>query len=307
MTICYAFFHGLQSSPSSRKAQVLSSWFSREQQRLHRPDLRQPSLEKLTITAALAEIDTLHERVQAGDPGSIKWRIIGSSFGAYLAALWAEINPDKIDRLLLLNPALDRSKLWKRFIGESALEKWEQAGEISITNAEGQATKLHYALLEDAQNYPDLPQVPCPTRIVHGREDEVVPIELSRDYARSVGQVTLIEVEDDHRLAASMPQIVSQARHLMAPDFDKIPADDIGSPDCIFHWDFFGPTAKGTAEHFLHHLEEFIAQRGIQLCETGLDSADRTHWAAWCRTAAHQRSIFEKTLRPQRTLCPVPG
>lgn len=30
-----------------------------------------------------------------------------------------------------------------------------------------------------------------------------------------------------------------------------------------FHWDFFGPDASATAEHFLHHVEEFCAKEGI--------------------------------------------
>lgn len=30
-----------------------------------------------------------------------------------------------------------------------------------------------------------------------------------------------------------------------------------------FHWDFFGPDALQTAEHFLHHVDEFCARNGI--------------------------------------------
>lgn len=30
-----------------------------------------------------------------------------------------------------------------------------------------------------------------------------------------------------------------------------------------FHWDFFGPDARGTAEHFLEHVDEFCANEGI--------------------------------------------
>lgn len=36
-----------------------------------------------------------------------------------------------------------------------------------------------------------------------------------------------------------------------------------------FHWDFFGPDAQRTAEHFLHHLDEFNAKEGI---------AEYRHW-----------------------------
>lgn len=30
-----------------------------------------------------------------------------------------------------------------------------------------------------------------------------------------------------------------------------------------FHWDFFGPDALKTAEHFLRHVDEFCAREGI--------------------------------------------
>ena len=35
-----------------------------------------------------------------------------------------------------------------------------------------------------------------------------------------------------------------------------------------FHWDFFGPDAAATAEHFCHHTEEFCAAEGIAPCRT---------------------------------------
>lgn len=37
----------------------------------------------------------------------------------------------------------------------------------------------------------------------------------------------------------------------------------------LFHWDFFGPDAPTTAEHFLKHVDEFCAREGI---------AGHRHW-----------------------------
>jgi hypothetical protein len=31
-----------------------------------------------------------------------------------------------------------------------------------------------------------------------------------------------------------------------------------------FHWDFFGPDARPTAEHFLKHLDQFCDREGIR-------------------------------------------
>jgi len=36
-----------------------------------------------------------------------------------------------------------------------------------------------------------------------------------------------------------------------------------------FHWDFFGPDAVATAEHFLRHVDTFCAREGI---------SDQHHW-----------------------------
>ncbi|MHC4779264.1 MAG: alpha/beta hydrolase [Planctomycetota bacterium] len=54
-----------------------------------------------------------------------------------------------------------------------------------------------------------------PTVIVHGLSDDVVPIEVSRQYRdRSGGHVRLVEVDDGHRLADSLHAIVDAARRL---------------------------------------------------------------------------------------------
>ena len=48
---------------------------------------------------------------------------------------------------------------------------------------------------------------PAPTTIVHGCRDEVIPIEVSRSFARDHG-ARLVEVDDDHSLAGSLDVIL---------------------------------------------------------------------------------------------------
>lgn len=52
---------------------------------------------------------------------------------------------------------------------------------------------------------------PAPTTIVHGTADEIVSIEVSRQFA-SEHDVTLVEVDDDHSLSKSLPTIVELTR-----------------------------------------------------------------------------------------------
>jgi pimeloyl-ACP methyl ester carboxylesterase len=59
----------------------------------------------------------------------------------------------------------------------------------------------------------------CPARtiVVHGTRDEVIPIELSRRFAKEHG-AELREVDDDHGLGhAGLPVILAAVRELHAP------------------------------------------------------------------------------------------
>ena len=48
-----------------------------------------------------------------------------------------------------------------------------------------------------------------PTQIIHGRFDDVVPIEASRQFG-----VPLLEVDDDHSLSSSLPLIIAETAKL---------------------------------------------------------------------------------------------
>jgi hypothetical protein len=69
----------------------------------------------------------------------------------------------------------------------------------------------------------------------------------------------------------------------------------------VFYWDFFGPNAAATAEHFKRHLDQFLGQNGCQGCETGLSSAGTGHQAVFCRTPEPWREGIAAALKPRRT------
>ena len=68
-----------------------------------------------------------------------------------------------------------------------------------------------------------------------------------------------------------------------------------------FYWDFFGPNAQPTAQHFLVHLERFLAENACTGCATGLASQGDGHVAVWCRSAPAYEASIERTLRPRRS------
>lgn len=88
------FLHGLESSGQGRKAVFIKSQV---------PDLLTPDL-----TGSLAERMAQLEPVLASAEG---WQIVGSSFGGLMGALWTLRNPARVERLILLAPALHRPEL----------------------------------------------------------------------------------------------------------------------------------------------------------------------------------------------------
>lgn len=57
---------------------------------------------------------------------------------------------------------------------------------------------------------------PCPTVILHGRRDVIVPPRVSEDFAAEHPQVRLELVDDEHALNGSLDRILALTRELLA-------------------------------------------------------------------------------------------
>ena len=68
-----------------------------------------------------------------------------------------------------------------------------------------------------------------------------------------------------------------------------------------YYWDFFGPRADGTAEHFLRHLREFLQKNACPEMPTGLKSEGAGHNAVFCSPPAELEATIERSLRPRRS------
>ena len=200
----HAYFHGFASSPGSRKGAALAAAFDRRGTPLLCPDLNVPSFALMTISRMLAAADALDAA------GTGRWRIVGSSLGSYVAALWAGLHPDRVDRLVLLCPAFDMERRWPARLGEAAMERWRTTGWLPFPDHTGTPTPVHLELFTDLGRHEPVAGVACPTLIIHGTRDDLVPIDGSRRYAAAHPNVRLIEVDDDHLLTASTGRIVSE-------------------------------------------------------------------------------------------------
>jgi pimeloyl-ACP methyl ester carboxylesterase len=96
------------------------------------------------------------------------WTLVGSSFGGLMAALFACQRPTQVRKLVLMAPAL---------------------------------------VLPQFAASPPAP-VDIPTVVYHGLQDQIVPLEPTRELARQVfHNLTFNEVDDDHGLYKTVFEI----------------------------------------------------------------------------------------------------
>lgn len=201
----YLYLHGFASGPLATKAQAASRALEQRGLTLERPDLNIPDFAHLTVSAALDAIDQLAAQDQA--PISF----IASSLGGYIATLWTLKNPERVAKSLLLCPGFGLVERWPSLIGAANFERWRSHGSFPFEDGAGVPTPVHWRFIEDIQLYNSTPPPIRPTRIIHGRQDEVVPYESSHTYAaRYPQQVSLISVDDDHRLTHSLEVVEEQ-------------------------------------------------------------------------------------------------
>jgi pimeloyl-ACP methyl ester carboxylesterase len=188
----FAYLHGFASGPSSEKAATFAAAFRAAGLDLLIPDLAAGDFENLTITGQLAVI----ENVCSGRPV----RLIGSSMGGYLAALYAAHHPE-VERLVLLAPAFDFLQRWPNLLGPEQFDDWKRTGYIEVFHyVEQRNARVSFRLYEDATGYEPYPDVRQPTLIFHGVRDDVVPVERSRTFSFSRSNVELELLDSDHDL-----------------------------------------------------------------------------------------------------------
>ncbi len=198
------YLHGFASSPASKKARAFRQRLEALGFEVAAPDLNGGSFRDITLTGMLRIV----REAAGGGPVSL----VGSSLGGYLAALYAARHAE-VERLVLLAPAFGFLRRWQLDLGEQALRQWRETGERMVMNyATGREEPIGWALMEDALNYEDEPAVPQPTLIFHGVRDDVVPVDVSRAYARTRTSALLCEVDSDHELMSAFEEVWSGAR-----------------------------------------------------------------------------------------------
>jgi pimeloyl-ACP methyl ester carboxylesterase len=187
------YLHGFASSPQSGKAQFFKRKFEERGISIEIPELDQGSFERLTVSGML---DVVGQAV-AGR----RCVLMGSSLGGFTAALYAARHPQPIERMILLAPALQFSKRWKARFSTSELADWKRQGSKSFYHyGHKRDEPLGYSFVEDAMQFEGEPDFSQPALILHGALDDVVPVEMSREYAVHHANVMLKEFPSGHEL-----------------------------------------------------------------------------------------------------------
>ncbi len=206
----FLYLHGFASGPTSKKGCAFSEHFA-PRAAIERLNLRVPSFEHLRLSVM---IDTVTRALGEARDRAV---VIGSSLGGLTAARSAERDP-RIAALVLMAPAFQIAARWREQLGDE-LETWRQTGWREVIDHTTDApARVDFGFFEDLVTVDvDFPDVRVPTLILHGRGDDVVPIEHSRRFAAGKRHVELIELDDGHELVQSIPIILGHAERFLAP------------------------------------------------------------------------------------------
>lgn len=162
------FLHGLESSNQGTK-----SVFFRERY----PDIIIPNF----VGDLQQRMDKLN-RILSDKSGI---RLVGSSFGGLMASIFVMENESRVDRIVLLAPAISL-KIKELILSNSDPESYQIAARF-------------YDFI-DLTDYNEK-KISVPVRIYHGRDDDVLPVRDVEHAAKKVfSNLSFHIVDDDHFL-----------------------------------------------------------------------------------------------------------
>ena len=184
------YLHGFASSSHSGKATYLGDRLRARGFEVVIPDLNLPDFSTLTITRMLGQVEAILHKAR----GPVT--LFGSSLGGYVAVNAAAKWPDRIDRVVLLAPALDFSDEGLGAPGGASLGDWKRDGQIQV---------FHFG-------YGRM----MPILVFQGTRDTAVSPEIVKRWSAGRPNVALHLLDDDHQLSASLGYIWEEADRFLA-------------------------------------------------------------------------------------------
>jgi len=206
------YLHGFASSARSSKAAFFTSKLRQHGIELHTPDLNEPDFSTLTIARM---VDRISQSIDALPAEPVA--LIGSSLGGFVAVQAALHTPGRIDRMVLLAPALDFGGNRMRSLGDVGLEEWKRTNRLDVFHhGYGRMMPVHYELYADASRYDCVnAALTMPIQVFQGRRDDAVDPESVERWSRARPNVELHMLDDDHQLTASVGYIWEEMRRFL--------------------------------------------------------------------------------------------
>ncbi len=133
--------------------------------------------------------------------------LLGSSLGGTLALLAASRFADRVNRLVLMAPAVMFAKPGHHLLSPDRVASWRERGELPFFHyGYNEERPLHVGFHDDSLQYDAFGVgFAQPTVIFQGRHDRSVDPKAVEAFSASRPNVRLTLLEDDHQLIASLP------------------------------------------------------------------------------------------------------
>jgi uncharacterized protein len=197
------YLHGFASSAKSTKARYFAERLREYGIVIECPDFNEPDFATLTMTRMLDELGASLSRVDD------RVALMGSSLGGTLAVLAAARFAPKVDRVVLLAPAVMFAKPGHHLLPPERIDEWQRRGALPFFHyAFEEERLLNYSFYEDSLHHDAFNAVFAqPTLVFQGLRDASVDFRTVEAFARGRPNLTLSLVDDDHQLIASLPRI----------------------------------------------------------------------------------------------------
>jgi len=205
------YLHGFASSAKSSKAAFFAARLRERGVEVHVPDLNLPDFSTLTVTRM---VDQVSRAIDATDGPVV---LMGSSLGGFVAVQVALARPARVDRMVLLAPALDFGGNRMRSLGGVGLDEWKRTNKLDVFHyAYGRMMPVHYELYADAHRHDALTAtLPLPIQVFQGRRDDAVDPAVVEQWARARPNVELHMLDDDHQLTSSLTYMWEEVRRFL--------------------------------------------------------------------------------------------
>jgi uncharacterized protein len=208
------YLHGFASSPGSTKVGYFTERFREHRVEVRCPDFNEPDFTTLTLTRMLDRLGA--ELMKPAGPATL----IGSSLGGTVAVLAAAKYPTRVERLVLMAPAVMFAKPGHHLLPPERVDEWRRRGALPFFHyAYDEQRDLNFAFYEDSLQHDAFGAAfTQPTLIFQGLRDTSVDYRTVEAFAKTRSNVTLSLLDDDHQLIASLPRMWTDMRAFLDLD-----------------------------------------------------------------------------------------